>query len=83
MTHPNTKLKDVSLKQAYEWVKTGKWTCSMFYMWLHTKGIAPDRPLYTAGGTLIHRPSCQLAYEWVKSGHWNRRLLTNWMNSFL
>ena len=80
--YANTELREVSAKQAYEWVKTRHWNMFHFLKWLDSKGIHYDTPLF-AGPTLIHRADGRLAYEWVRTRHWSRWQFTVWLNSFL
>lgn len=44
----NTKLEDILLifpKQAFEWVKTGHWTCREFTSWLAVREIHNGRKM--------------------------------------
>lgn len=77
------KMADVSLKQAYEWVKTGHWGILNFTQWLNTKGVNSNAPLYTPDGTLIHRANGPLAYEWIKTNRWSFKMFQQWLISFL
>lgn len=72
-------LRDVSVKQCYEWVRTGAWGKLNYTNWLAAKGVNSERDIYF-GSTLIHTANAQLSYEWIKTGRWNLRLFVNWLN---
>lgn len=75
--------KEVSVKQAYEWVRTGHWNRIYFLNWLQAKGVKHSTDLRLECGTLIHRADGTLAYEWIKTKHWNLKQFTSWLVSFL
>lgn len=72
-------LRDVSVKQCYEWVRTGAWNKRNYTNWLAAKGVNSDRDFYI-DSTLIHTANAQLSYEWINTGRWNLRLFVNWLN---
>lgn len=72
-------LRDVGVKQCFEWVKTGKWKFAHYRQWLKAKGINGDRDVFF-GRTLIHTPSAAQSYEQIRVGWWNTRQFTSWLN---
>lgn len=72
-------LRDVGVKQCFEWVKTNKWKFVHYQQWLKAKGINSDRDVFF-GSTLIHTPNAALSYERIKVGLWNTRQYTIWLN---
>lgn len=74
-------LVDVSVKQCYEWIRTGHWNKSDFKNWLLSKEIS-----YCEGkdcGHVVYFRSYTIVYEWVASKFWNFRSFKNWLNNFL
>ena len=77
-------LRDVSVKQCYEWIKTGKWKFFHYLKWLKAKGINSDREVFVSGRfpnpVLVHTPNASLSYEWIKTGFWGRRKFNSWLS---
>ena len=72
-------IRDVSVKQCYEWVRTGAWGYPNYKNWLAAKGVNSERDIYIVS-TLIHTANAQLSYEWIKARHWGLRNFVNWLN---
>jgi hypothetical protein len=78
--------REVGLKQAYEWIKTGYWYSNNLQQWLKAKGllVQADSPIYASlGGTMIHRPDSTQVSIWIRNGFYNIKDFKFWMNQNL